>query len=132
MVALRDHSLTLYGPAPTEVIPPVDRATLDAALRDYLAELLTPLAPTEQSEQSAERLADRLLNGARCLYGLRAGRPCTKREAAVWLAAEAPDLAAALDAALTVRRGECLLNAVEILRLGFETLQRGAGKDVSR
>lgn len=121
MVALGEHSLTLFGLAPAEVIPPVDRATLDAALREYLAELLARPAATEASP---ERLADWLLNSARCLFGLRAGRPCTKREAAAWLADEQPELASALATALAARRGAGGADADGVLRTGLVALRR--------
>jgi hypothetical protein len=92
MLAIRDYSLTLYGPAPGLVLPPVDRLTLETALRDYLAALL---ARPAAAEPSPTELASWDLNIARCLYGLRVGRPCTKREAASWLAREARELGSA-------------------------------------
>ena len=104
MLALREHGIALYGPPATGVVPPVDRATLDDALRAYLDELVerscAPPAP------ELDEAASWLLNIARCLFGLQTGRPCTKTEAAQWLAARDPALQPALAAALAVRQGE--------------------------
>ncbi len=104
MLALREHGIALYGPPATRVVPSVDRATLDEALRAYLDELVgrscVPPAP------ELDEAASWLLNIARCLFGLQTGRPCTKTEAAQWLAARDPALQPALAAALAVRQGE--------------------------
>jgi hypothetical protein len=120
MLAIRDYSLTFYGPAPGLVLPPVDRLTLETALRDYLAALL---ARPAAAESSPTELASWVLNIARCLYGLQAGRPCTKREAASWLACEARDLEPVLATALAVRHGNVEASAVNTLRTGFGVLQ---------
>lgn len=103
MLALRDHGVTLYGPPTTQVVPSVDRATLEEGLRTYLDELV------ERSHSPApdpDEAASWLLNIARCLFGLQTGRPCTKTEAAQWLATRDPVLQPALAAALAVRQGE--------------------------
>jgi hypothetical protein len=121
MLAIRDYSLTLYGPAPGLVLPPVDRLTLDTALRDYLAALI---ARPAAAESSPTELASWVLNIARCLYALRAGRPSTKREAASWLACEAHDLEPVLATALAVRHGNVEPSAVNTLRTGFSVLQQ--------
>ena len=122
MVALRDYSHTLYGPAPEQVLPSVDRAALDAGLREYLADLVERPDATEQPPETAE-LASWVLNIARCLFGLREGRPCTKSEAAVWLAAEAPALEPILSTALAVRQGTGEPAAGAILRADFALLR---------
>jgi hypothetical protein len=129
MVALRDYCSALYGPDPAEVIPLVDRASLDAALRDYLAELL---ARTTERDAAPERLADTLLNSARCLFGLRMGRPCTKREAVAWLADEKPEIAPALTSALAVRRGVGEPDAAPVLAAGFTALVAFSPLDTER
>lgn len=126
MVALRERSLALYGPPPEQIMPAVDRATLDTALREYLAELVAAPAATEPSP---EQIASWVLNVARCLFGLEAGRPCTKSEAAAWLAARQPDLAAVLTTALAVRRGAPAPAALDTLRAGFAALVQDAPAD---
>jgi hypothetical protein len=80
MLAIHDYSFTLYGPAPGLVLPPVDRLTLDTALRDYLAALL---ARPAAAESSPTELASWVLNIARCLYGAgdRTGRAARQRGA---------------------------------------------------
>lgn len=117
MLALRDHSMTLYGPPATRVVPPVDRATLEEGLRAYLDDLL------ERASSPAPGLGEAaswLLNIARCLFGLQTGRPCTKTEAAQWLAARDPVLQPALLAALAVRRGERGTDLDEVVRAGLQ------------
>lgn len=123
MAALRERSMTLYGPPPEQVMPAVDRATFEAALREYLAELVAEPAATEPSPRE---IASWVLNIARCLFGLEAGRPCTKSEAAAWLAAQWPDLAPALATALAVRRGAPAPEALDTLRAGFTALAQAA------
>jgi predicted nucleotidyltransferase len=117
MLALRDHSITLYGSPATRVIPPVDRATLEDGLRANLEDLI------ERASSSAPGLGEAaswLLNIARCLFGLQTGRPCTKTEAAQWLAARDPVLQPALAAALAVRRGERGPDLDEAVRAGLQ------------
>ena len=117
MLALRDHSMTLYGPPATRVVPPVDRATLEEGLRAYLDDLI------ERARSPAPGLGEAaswLLNIARCLFGLQTGRPCTKTEAAQWLATHDPVLQPALAAALTVRQGERDPDLDEVVRAGLQ------------
>ena len=117
MLALRDHSMTLYGPPATRVVPPVDRATLDEGLRAYLDDLI------ERARAPAPGLGEAaswLLNIARCLFGLQTGRPCTKMEAAQWLATRDPVLQPALAAALAVRQGERGPDLDEVVRAGLQ------------
>ena len=117
MLALRDHSITLYGPPATRVVPPVDRATLEEGLRAYLDDLI------ERASSPALGLGEAaswLLNIARCLFGLQTGRPCTKTEAAQWLAARDPVLQPALAAALAVRQGERGPDLEEVVRAGLQ------------
>ena len=117
MLALRDHSMTLYGLPATQVVPLVDRATLEEGLRAYLDDLL------ERARSPAPGLGEAaswLLNIARCLFGLQTGRPCTKTEAAQWLAARDPVLQPALAAALAVRQGERSPDLGEVVRAGLQ------------
>jgi predicted nucleotidyltransferase len=123
VVAIREHGLVLYGPPPASVLPPVDRATLEAALRAYLSELLAPPRP---DELSPGLLASRVLNVARCLYGVETGRPCTKTSAARWLGSRAPTLRPILSAALAVRRGVASPEAARLLSASFDELARAA------
>ncbi len=123
VMAMRGHGLVLYGPPPASVLPPVDRATLEAALRAYLGELLAPPRPDELSPGS---LASRVLNVARCLYGLETGRPCSKVEAARWLGGREPAVRPVLEAALAVRRSDVLPEAGRLLTVQFDELVRVA------
>ncbi len=116
LLALRDRGLALYGP-PQTVIPPVDHAVFQAALREYLADLVQ--RPEDTS--SPAQLAGWLLNSARCLYGLQVIRPCTKRESAKWLAFRMPDLAPALELALSLRAGTSVEDD-DILQPAMQTL----------
>jgi predicted nucleotidyltransferase len=117
MLALRGHSMTLYGPPATRVVPPVDRATLEEALRAYLDDLIERASSPAPGLREA---ASWLLNIARCLFGLQTGRPCTKTEAAQWLAARDPVLQPALAAALAVRQGERGPDLDEGVRAGLQ------------
>jgi len=129
LLALRDRGLSLHGPPPHMIIPPVDHAVFQAALREYLVDLLQ----RPDAVSSSAQLADWLLNSARCLYGLQVIRPCTKRESAEWLAARMPDLAPALELALSLRSGTpveddgILHRAMEMLR---ETVDAGPCDDL--
>jgi len=133
MLALREHGRALAGPPPADLIPPVSRQVLERALREYLAELLgraeraaaEPVAPAHADSVTSEaELSERLLNAARCLYGLHTGRLSTKTEAAAWLAGALPNVTPALQTALALRsrREEapgaraCLLAAFAALR----------------
>jgi hypothetical protein len=123
VVAIREHGLVLYGPPPARVLPPVDRATLDAALREYLSDLLVRPRP---DELSPGLLASHVLNIARCLYGLETGRPCTKVEAARWLGGHEPAVRPVLETALAVRRGVVSSEAGRLLTVHFDELARVA------
>jgi len=104
------------------IIPPVDRAAFQTALRQYLAELLQRPGDTS----SLAQLADWLLNSARSLYGLQVIRPCTKRESAEWLASRMPDLASALELALSLRAGTSVEDD-DVLQRAMETLREAVG-----
>ncbi len=119
VAALRASSVSLVGPPAAEVVPEVDRATLEAGLREYLAELLARPEATGTSED----LASWTLNVARCLYGVEAGRPSSKREAAKWLAGRSPGTRPALEAALAVRAGQATPADLSALRAGHAYLK---------
>lgn len=125
MLAIRDHSLTLYGLAARAILPPVDRDVFTAALRAYANEFV---ARPGASELSAAEVASWTLNIARCLYGLETGRPCTKKDAATWLTSVDPTLAPILLAALAVRRGTADVAAGDTLRAGFTALQNAVAR----
>jgi len=120
MLAIRDHSLTLHGPDPRDILPPVSRDVFTMALHEYLDELV---ARPGTLEPSAAEVASWTLNIARCLYGLGAGRPCTKSDAATWLAGADPTLAPILSTALAVRRGTADPAVGDTLRAGFTALR---------
>ncbi len=123
MLVIRDHSLTLHGPDPRDVLPPVSRDVLTAALHEYLGELV---AAPGTSEPSTTEVASWVLNIARCLYGMQTGRPCAKSEAATWLAGADPALAPILSTALAVRSGVADASAGDTLRAGFAALGEAA------
>ncbi len=123
--AMRDHSIVLHGVPPSSVLPVVDDAAFTTALRSYFAELVRG-APEVAADLVA--LADTLLNAARCLLGLRIGRPCTKTEAALWLGEQRPELAAALATARAVRRGERPPDGVDVMREGLRRLAGLSGE----
>lgn len=100
MWALRNKALVLVGDPPESVMPDVDEQTVRAGLREYLGELIARIAVVP-----GEDLSPCLLNIARCMFGIAAGRACTKQEAADWLLTREPDLAPCLLAALHVRSG---------------------------
>lgn len=122
MLAIRENGLALYGPPPDRVVPPVDQATFQAALREYLAELV------RRSVRSATPadLSAWTLNIARCLYGLAEGRVATKKRAAAWLARLAPELELVLEAAVAVRRGGFTSEEESLLRKEFSGFARRA------
>jgi len=91
-----------------------------AALRAYLTELI---ARPGTLELSAAEVASWTLNIARCLCGLKTGHPCTKKDAATWLAGMDPALAPILSTALAVRRGTADPAVGDTLRAGFAALQ---------
>jgi len=122
MAALRERSVTLVGPPATELVPEVDRAALEAGLRDYLAELLDRPADSATTGD----LAAWTLNIARCVYGIQTGRTSTKREAAEWLARLGPEASGALEAALAIRAGGASADALSALRAGYPALVRVA------
>jgi len=123
--AMRDHGMILHGDPPSSVLPVVDDAAFTAALRSYFAELVQG-APEAAADLVG--LADTLLNAARCLLGLRIGRPCTKTEAALWLGERHPELAAALTIARAVRRGERPPDGASVMREGLRRLAGLAGE----
>lgn len=105
MLALREHGRALGGPPAAELVPPVERCVLEAALGDYLQDLLErpARAGAAGAGPTDAKLAEWLLNASRCLYGIRTGRLITKTGAARRLSEEQPALAAAMQAALAVR-----------------------------
>lgn len=104
MLALREHGRALQGPPPSELIPAVERRVLEAALREYLEDLLIRPRRLPAPATPDAKLGEWLLNAARCLYGIRTGRLTTKTAAAWWLSGEVPALASALQTAIALRQ----------------------------
>ena len=106
------------------------RVAAQRALRDYANDLASRRIDVEPA--STLHIASWVFNLARCQYGLRVLRPCTKSEAVEWHIADSPDLATALTTALAVRRGESPLDAVERLQSGMRMLQARFSANNSR
>jgi len=74
---IREHGLVIYGPAASDVLPPVNsdhvRSAVRAMLRDGLGAIVTP-----------EEAASEALNLVRSLLTLETGTPSTKSQGAEW------------------------------------------------
>jgi hypothetical protein len=72
---IREHGIAFVGPTPAEIVPAVSAEDVRAAVREMLAEGPDP------AETPAEAAAE-ILNLARSLCTIEAGRPATKSEGA--------------------------------------------------
>jgi hypothetical protein len=83
---VRSGGLTLYGPPPTELIPPIPAAEFAAALVGYVGEIKARFpAVTDPSLR-----AYLVLTAARALYHLSGGPNPDKAQAAEWVSRTEP------------------------------------------
>jgi hypothetical protein len=124
MWALRYAGLSLVGPPPSALLPEVGEDVVRAGLQSYLAELI------ERAERAPHhKPGETLLNMARCIFGIKEARACTKREAAEWLSAQDPGLREGLSAALCLR-GQARDEDSQAVQDGLTRIARFANADL--
>lgn len=104
ILGVREFGVAIAGPRPSLVFPPVSLVQLERAMLEYLNDLLT--RDTRRPKASDQEYASWILNIARCLYSLSAGKLCTKRTAAYWLLQEDPRTGPILKTALRAWKGD--------------------------
>ncbi|MFZ5817655.1 MAG: aminoglycoside adenylyltransferase domain-containing protein [Bacillota bacterium] len=94
---MREHGITVLGPAPREVLPEVSEEQVRSAVRSMLQES-TGIC------HGPEEAADGILNLCRSLCTLEEGRPTTKSEGAHWARRNLePEWHPVIDAAVAAR-----------------------------
>jgi hypothetical protein len=94
-----DHGVTLDGPPPDELIPPIDRDVFIEAAREL--GLWWRERIHEVTAQRAGSYA--ILTTCRALYTHRTGEHASKQQAAAWVAARHPEWSSLIDMALARR-----------------------------
>jgi aminoglycoside adenylyltransferase-like protein/nucleotidyltransferase-like protein len=94
-----EGGVTLFGPEPSELIPPITWEEFAAAVARYVEWFRSEIA----AGRGAGYRAYAVLSTCRALYAVRNGRPASKQEAAAWTKERTPDWAWLIDAALRAR-----------------------------
>ena len=97
---LRESGVTLRGPAPTAIVPPITHIEFVAATARYARHLAASLVPGA----SAGSTAYTILTMCRAAMTIVVGRAGSKQAAAAWAAEAQPEFASVIDAALRCRR----------------------------
>jgi hypothetical protein len=97
---VRESGVTLFGPPPTALIPPVEWGEFAEACRRYVAEL----ADRDLDGSSASALAYTLLTVCRAEEAVIGGRAVSKREGAAIAQRRHPEAADVIEAALECRQ----------------------------
>lgn len=96
---IRETGEALYGPAASEVVPPIEWAEFVAATRYYAREVHR----RSRVGVGGGTLAYAILTMCRGLAVVRTQMPCSKQEAAAWARERMPEWAWLIDAALACR-----------------------------
>jgi hypothetical protein len=121
---LREHGITLAGPAPTTLIDPISPAELHRATRETLHEWWTPKLEESSLLYEPGYQAYAVLTMCRILYTLATGTVVSKPVAARWLQAMAPRWTSLVAAALRWQHGMPVGDVDATLALIRYTLQR--------
>jgi predicted nucleotidyltransferase len=115
---VRRSGLTLYGPPPASLIPPIAEEEFKSALVAYVGDIRRRFPGVADPSLRAYMV----LTTARALCALRGGDCPTKDRAAEWLRRSLPSWSALMDAAMTCRLsgGKTGFNDDPTLRLAFE------------
>jgi hypothetical protein len=89
---VRETGIALFGPSPSEVMPPISHAEFLAAVGRYLDYL-----------RRQPSLAYAVLSACRAMRTIRTRRPCSKQEGAAWVRERMPEWAWLIDKALAWR-----------------------------
>ncbi|MEC0266213.1 nucleotidyltransferase domain-containing protein [Paenibacillus anseongense] len=110
---LREHGITLHGPAPENLIDPVAPYELKKAAQAILTEWWSPLFVDASRLKSSEYQAYTILTMCRCLYTIEEGLVASKPAAAHWMLAttHGSKWGSLIRQALAWRRGD-ELNAI--------------------
>jgi predicted nucleotidyltransferase len=94
-----ESGVTLFGPEPAALIPPISSDEFEAAVARYVEWFRSEIA----EGRGAGYRAYAVLSTCRALYAVRNGRPASKQEAAAWTKERMPEWAWLIDAALRAR-----------------------------
>lgn len=94
-----ESGVTLFGPEPATLIPPISWDEFAVAVARYVEWFRSEIA----TGRGAGYRAYAVLSTCRALYAVRNGKPATKQEAAAWTKERMPEWAWLIDAALRSR-----------------------------
>jgi hypothetical protein len=124
---LREHGVTLAGPAPHDLVDPVAPADLRRATRQLLAEWWAPMLQDTTRLRADEYQAYATLTMCRALYTLATGAVVSKPVAARWAQATLRERASLIDRALAWRPGTQLDALDEVVELIGYTIEHSRG-----
>jgi hypothetical protein len=96
---VRIGAVTLLGPPPASLIPPVSMGEYLAAVREHAAYMCGTLA----ERRSIKEQSYAILTLSRALYTVRYGEYVSKQQAAEWMKGESPEWSGRIDHALEWR-----------------------------
>ncbi len=96
---VRETGITLYGPDPSSLVPPISHAEFLASLARYADEV----CQRDVRSITPGARAYTVLTLCRAWRTLATGTPCSKQEGAAWARVQVPEWAWLIDAALACR-----------------------------
>ncbi len=96
---VREGGVTLFGPSPKEIIPPITQEEFVRAVRNYAMELTQDVRHTRSPKSQAYVV----LTLCRSLHVLRRGTHVSKKEGALWAQKEFPEWSNLIQGALAWR-----------------------------
>jgi predicted nucleotidyltransferase len=115
---VRETGVSLYGPAPTAIVPPITKTEFIAAIAHYADEL----RDRSRAGVHGGAIAYAVLTMCRALLTVRLERIKSKQEAAAWARERMPEWAWLIDAAAQCRRSRGAI--------GFEDAASRAGAEI--
>ncbi len=121
LVAIIEKGITVYGPPPADIIPPVTKKDLNQYMVDLLQEYADEYEEGRNRNLDPREIASDVLNMYRSLHANKTGKIISKSEAASLALKELPQKWSLLiQAAVSVRSGQESSEDIEVLRGGVK------------
>ncbi len=100
---VREKGITLFGPSPTESIPPISKAEFIQAVREFYAGDWRGWINHTKMMRARKFQAYAILTLCRALYAFTKGEQASKKQAALWAATQFPQWSSLINNALLWR-----------------------------
>ena len=132
LVTIVEKSITVYGPSPADIIPPVTRKDLKKYMVNLLQEYQDEYEEGRERNLDLREIASDVLNMYRSLHAHKTGKIISKSEAGSLALKELPQKWSLLvQAAVSVRVGQESSEDIEVLRGGVKDFAKFLAEKVN-